>query len=146
MSDKTDKSSTHLPETLPVCPVRGSVIYPSMVMPIDAGRPVSIRAIDAALAQERMILIVSQRDKDVEEPAASDLFEVGTACNVLRMRKNADGSVHMQTLLASMDGRIVLRTRGRSDDPWRLGVELAQDLLFRDGGAELLSNHRIVPV
>ncbi|GEM87166.1 endopeptidase La [Meiothermus granaticius] len=87
--------NTHLPETLPVCPVRGSVIYPSMVMPIDAGRPVSIRAIDAALAQERVILIVSQRDKDVEEPSGSDLYEVGTACNILRMRKNADGSVQM---------------------------------------------------
>ncbi|WP_374707477.1 endopeptidase La [Meiothermus sp.] len=64
-------------------------------MPIDAGRPISIRAIDAALAQERVILIVSQRDKEVEEPGAEDLYEVGTACNVLRMRKNADGSVQM---------------------------------------------------
>jgi ATP-dependent Lon protease len=95
MNEKADKSGTHLPDTLPVCPVRGSVIYPGMVMPIDAGRPVSIRAIDAALARERVILIVSQRDREVEEPGAADLFEVGTACNVLRMRKNADGSVQM---------------------------------------------------
>jgi ATP-dependent Lon protease len=95
MSEKADKPNTHLPDTLPVCPVRGSVIYPGMVMPIDAGRPISIRAIDAALAQERVILIVSQRDKEVEEPGAEDLYEVGTACNVLRMRKNADGSVQM---------------------------------------------------
>jgi ATP-dependent Lon protease len=95
MNDKADKTSTYLPETLPVCPVRGSVIYPGMVMPIDAGRPISIRAIDAALARERVILIVSQRDREVEEPGAADLFEVGTACNVLRMRKNADGSVQM---------------------------------------------------
>ena len=96
MSDKSDKpTNTHLPETLPVCPVRGSVIYPGMVMPIDAGRPVSIKAIDAALAQERVILIVSQRDKDVEEPGGEDLYDIGTACNVLRMRKNSDGSVQM---------------------------------------------------
>ena len=95
MTDKTEKNPSHLPERLPVCPVRGSVIYPSMVMPIDAGRPISIRAIEAALSQERVILIVSQRDKEVEEPGASDLYEVGTACNILRMRKNADGSVQM---------------------------------------------------
>jgi len=95
MSDKTEKNNAQLPERLPVCPVRGSVIYPSMVMPIDAGRPISIRAIEAALSQERMILIVSQRDKEVEEPGAGDLYEVGTACNILRMRKNADGSVQM---------------------------------------------------
>lgn len=95
MIEKTDKPNTHLPDTLPVCPVRGSVIYPNMVMPIDAGRPISIRAIDAALAQDRVILIVSQRDKEVEEPGPDDLYEVGTACNVLRMRRNADGSVQM---------------------------------------------------
>lgn len=95
MTDKTEKNPSHLPERLPVCPVRGSVIYPSMVMPIDAGRPISIRAIEAALSQERVILIVSQRAKEVEEPGASDLYEVGTACNILRMRKNADGSVQM---------------------------------------------------
>ncbi|GIW23888.1 endopeptidase La [Meiothermus sp.] len=95
MSDRNDKNNTHLPERLPVCPVRGSVIYPSMVMPIDAGRPISIKAIEAALAQERVILIVSQRDKEVEAPGPNDLYEVGTACNILRMRKNADGSVQM---------------------------------------------------
>jgi ATP-dependent Lon protease len=83
------------PLTLPVCPVRGSVIYPGMVMPIDAGRPVSIRAIDEATAREKYLLIVSQRDKEVEEPGPSDLFDIGTVCNVLRMRKNSDGSVQM---------------------------------------------------
>jgi ATP-dependent Lon protease len=83
------------PTTLPVCPVRGSVIYPGMVMPIDAGRPVSIRAIDEAIAREKYLLIVSQRDKETEEPSAADLFEIGTVCNVLRMRKNSDGSVQM---------------------------------------------------
>jgi ATP-dependent Lon protease len=95
MSEKGERNPTNLPERLPVCPVRGSVIYPSMVMPIDAGRTISIRAIEAALSQERVILIVSQRDKEIEEPKADDLYDVGTACNILRMRKNADGSVQM---------------------------------------------------
>ncbi|MCS7067244.1 MAG: endopeptidase La [Meiothermus sp.] len=112
MSERTDKPNTHLPDTLPVCPVRGSVIYPSMVMPIDAGRPISIRAIDAAVAQERVILIVSQRDKEVEEPGADDLYEVGTACNVLRMRKNADGSVQM---LVQAFARVQVQAYRRAD-------------------------------
>ncbi|MFZ5992096.1 MAG: endopeptidase La [Deinococcota bacterium] len=93
MSERSENKT--LPSTLPICPVRGSVIYPTMVMPIDAGRPISIKAIDAALAQERVILIVSQRDKDLETPGPQDLYEVGTACNILRMRKNPDGSVQM---------------------------------------------------
>ncbi|GEM90718.1 endopeptidase La [Oceanithermus desulfurans] len=84
-----------IPERVPVVPVRGSVIFPTMVMPIDAGRPVSVRAIDAALNGERVVLIVSQRDKEVESPEADDLFTVGTLANILRMRKNPDGSVQM---------------------------------------------------
>lgn len=87
--------TSQIPSQLPICPVRGSVIYPGMVMPIDAGRPISIKAIEAGLARERMILIVSQRDKDVEEPSADDLHTTGTICNILRMRRNSDGSVQM---------------------------------------------------
>ena len=80
---------------IPVCPVRGSVLYPTMVMPIDAGRGVSIRAINAALDRNRTILIVSQKDRETEEPTGDDLFEVGTACNILRMKRNPNGSVQM---------------------------------------------------
>jgi len=66
-----------------------------MVMPIDAGRPVSIRAINTALDRDRTIVIVSQKDRDVEEPGVDDLYEVGTACNIMRMKKNPDGSIQM---------------------------------------------------
>ncbi|ABF44730.1 ATP-dependent proteinase. Serine peptidase. MEROPS family S16 [Deinococcus geothermalis DSM 11300] len=84
-----------LPANVPVCPVRGSVIYPTMVQHIDASRAISIRAIEAALQGDKVILIVSQRDKDVDDPQGSDLYDVGTACNVLRVRKNPDGTVQM---------------------------------------------------
>ncbi len=80
---------------IPVCPLRSTVIYPVMVLPVDAGRPVSVNAINAALDGERTILVVSQRDKDVDEPKEADLYTVGTVCNILRMRKNADGTVQM---------------------------------------------------
>jgi ATP-dependent Lon protease len=80
---------------VPVCPVRGSVLYPTMVMPIDAGRAVSIRAINAALDRDRTIVIVSQRDREIEEPTPDDLYTVGTACNIMRMKKNPDGSIQM---------------------------------------------------
>lgn len=82
-------------QPIPVCPVRGSVLYPTMVMPVDAARPVSIRAINAALDRNRTILIVSQKDRETQDPTAKDLFEVGTACNILRMKKNPDGNIQM---------------------------------------------------
>ncbi|MDE0099850.1 MAG: endopeptidase La [Truepera sp.] len=89
------KESLQFESVIPVCPVRASVLYPSMVMPIDAGRPISIEAINAAIDRDRTIVIVSQRDREVEEPSAEDLFRVGTACNIMRLKKNPDGSIQM---------------------------------------------------
>ncbi|MFC6592448.1 endopeptidase La [Deinococcus lacus] len=86
---------TKIPARVPVCPVRGSVIYPTMVQHIDASRSISIGAIDAAMNGEKMILIVSQRDKDVDDPQGADLYDFGTVCKVLRVRRNPDGTVQM---------------------------------------------------
>jgi len=91
----TTPEITIIPANVPVCPVRGSVIYPTMVQHIDASRSLSIAAIDAAMQNEKTILIVSQRDKDVDDPQGKDLYDVGTLCSVLRVRKNADGTVQM---------------------------------------------------
>ncbi|WP_425147941.1 endopeptidase La [Deinococcus sp.] len=91
-----------IPANVPVCPVRGSVIYPTMVQHIDASRSISIAAIEAAMQEEKVILIVSQRDKDIDDPQGADLYSVGTLCSVLRVRKNADGTVQM---LVSAIGR-----------------------------------------
>ncbi len=127
-----------LPETLPAVPVRGSVIYPTMVMPIDAGRPISIRAIDEALNRDRVVLIVSQKDKDTEEPGPDDLYQVGTVCNILRMRKNPDGSVQMLvqafararvTQYTAREGYIEARIERFEEEP---GPEIEIKALFRE--------------
>ncbi|AFZ66148.1 endopeptidase La [Deinococcus peraridilitoris] len=89
------QSHTPLPRNMPVCPVRGSVIYPTMVQHIDAGRALSIAAIDAAMNENKVIMIVSQRDKDLDDPDVDDLYEIGTACSILRVRKNPDGTLQM---------------------------------------------------
>ncbi|MBB5234940.1 endopeptidase La [Deinococcus budaensis] len=107
----TEQTPTPLPANVPVCPVRGSVIYPTMVQHIDASRALSIQAIEAAMQSDKVILIVSQRDKDVDDPQGADLYDVGTACNVLRVRKNPDGTVQM--LVAAVSRAKVTRyTRG----------------------------------
>jgi len=95
MAAENIQSQTSLPHNMPVCPVRGSVIYPTMVQHIDAGRAISIAAIDAAMNENKVILIVSQRDKDIDEPDGTDLYDIGTACSVLRVRKNPDGTLQM---------------------------------------------------
>ncbi len=121
----------NLPKNIPVCPVRGSVIYPTMVQHIDASRALSIGAIEAAMSGEKVILIVSQRDKDVDDPKGSDLYDVGTACNVLRVRKNPDGTVQM-LVSAVARVRVSAYTRG---DYLRADIEALPE--GKSGGVEL---------
>ncbi|MEM6293809.1 MAG: endopeptidase La [Myxococcota bacterium] len=79
-----------LPETVSVLPLRNSVLFPGSIIPIDVGRPKSVRLIEEAIANERPIIgIVTQRDAATEDPAQSDLHEVGCAARILKVIKLA---------------------------------------------------------
>ena len=80
-----------VPESLPVLPLRDIVIYPFMIVPLFVSREKSIRSVDEALGENRMILLVSQRDLDKEEPTGDDLYKVGTVAVIMRMLKLPDG-------------------------------------------------------
>src|SRR5216110_1586204 len=84
-----------IPNELPVLPLRDIVIYPFMIVPLFVSREKSIRAVDEALAENRMILLASQKDLDKEEPAAEDLYSVGTAAVIMRMLKLPDGRIRI---------------------------------------------------
>src|SRR5688500_19451971 len=85
-----------IPSELPVLPLRDIVIYPFMIVPLFVSREKSIRAVDEALAENRMILLASQKDLDKEEPAAEDLYSVGTAAVIMRMLKLPDGRIRSE--------------------------------------------------
>ncbi|MDQ3754238.1 MAG: endopeptidase La [Acidobacteriota bacterium] len=80
-----------VPDVLPVLPLRDIVIYPFMIVPLFVSREKSVRAVDEALGENRMILLVSQRDLDKEEPTAADLYQIGTVAVIMRMLKLPDG-------------------------------------------------------
>src|SRR5438477_9593616 len=84
-----------IPNDLPVLPLRDIVIYPFIIVPLFVSREKSIRAVDEALGENRMILLASQRDLDKEEPAAEDLYKVGTAAVIMRMLKLPDGRIRI---------------------------------------------------
>src|SRR2546423_12916296 len=84
-----------IPETLPVLPLRDIVIYPFMIVPLFVSREKSIRAVDVALGENRMIFLVSQRDLDKEEPAGEDLYTTGTVAVIMRMLKLPDGRIRI---------------------------------------------------
>ena len=84
-----------IPSELPVLPLRDIVIYPFMIVPLFVSREKSIRAVDEALAENRMILLASQKDLDKEEPTGEDLYSVGTAAVIMRMLKLPDGRIRI---------------------------------------------------
>src|SRR6266852_3401382 len=84
-----------IPEELPLLPLRDIVIYPFMIVPLFVSRERSIRAVDEALGENRMILLVCQKDLDKEEPQQDDLYSVGTVAVIMRMLKLPDGRIRI---------------------------------------------------
>ncbi|MBK9314277.1 MAG: endopeptidase La [Acidobacteria bacterium] len=84
-----------IPEVLPVLPLRDIVIFPFMIVPLFVSRERSIRAVDQALAENRMIMLAAQKDPDNEEPGPNDLFDVGTVAVIMRMLKLPDGRIRI---------------------------------------------------
>lgn len=84
-----------IPETLPVLPLRDIVIFPFMIVPLFVSRERSIRAVDQALAENRMIMLAAQKDSDKEEPGQGDLYDVGTVAIIMRMLKLPDGRIRI---------------------------------------------------
>src|SRR6056300_1108899 len=81
------------PLVVPVLPLRDVVVYPYMVIPLFVGRDKSIKALDAAMADNKQILLSAQRSADIDEPAEKDLYEVGTLASILQLLKLPDGTV-----------------------------------------------------
>ena len=79
--------------TMPVLPLRDVVVFPYMVMPLFVGRAKSINALEEAMNDDKQLLLVSQREADLEEPTPEDLFDVGTIANIIQLLKLPDGTV-----------------------------------------------------
>lgn len=86
-----DISNVVIPTTLPLLPVRDVVIFTDMLLPLFVGREKSIRAVDAAVAKDRFLLVATQKDPAVEDPQGDDIFTVGTVSRILRILKLPDG-------------------------------------------------------
>ena len=82
--------NVEVPDQLPLLPVRDIVIFPYMVLPLFVGRDMSIKAIEAALAGNRMIFLATQKSLDVENPAPEDIRTIGTVGIIMRMLKLPD--------------------------------------------------------
>lgn len=80
-------------QTMPVLPLRDVVVFPYMVMPLFVGREKSINALEEAMNNDKQLLLVSQKQADLEEPTINDVFDVGTIANIIQLLKLPDGTV-----------------------------------------------------
>jgi len=85
--------------TLPVLPLKSAVLFPYLLMPLSAGRPASIAAVEAALATEsKEILVFTQRDPDVDSPSKDDLYAIGTKAVIRKMNRSGEGHLELMVL------------------------------------------------
>src|SRR5919108_1254369 len=84
-----------IPPELPILPLRDTVLFPNSFMPLAVARESSVRLIDDAIANGKLIAVFTQRDASMEEPGQADLFTVGTATHIHKMFKLPDGSLRL---------------------------------------------------
>ncbi|MFV8226853.1 endopeptidase La [Christiangramia aquimixticola] len=90
--DEEEINKENLPETLPILPLRNTVLFPGVVIPITAGRDASIKLINEANNGSKIIGVVSQKDEEVENPTAKDINKIGVVARILRVLKMPDGN------------------------------------------------------
>lgn len=90
---ETKGSEVEIPEVIPLLPIRDIVIYPYMMLPLFVGRDMSIRAVEEALARDRLIFLVAQKNSAEDNPTPEGVHRVGTVASIMRMLKLADGRV-----------------------------------------------------
>src|SRR5256714_8584570 len=84
-----------IPSELPILPLRDTVLFPNSFMPLAVARESSVRLIDDAIANGKLIAVFTQRDAAVEEPGQDDLYPVGPAPPIHKMFKRPDGSLRL---------------------------------------------------
>ena len=92
---RDSEEQVKIPQELPILPLRDMVVYPFIIAPLSVARDISIQAVDRALSENRMIMLVAQRDKEEEDPSEKDLFTTGTVAVIMRMLKLPDGRIRV---------------------------------------------------
>jgi ATP-dependent Lon protease len=89
---KRDAEVFAVPERLPVLALRDVVIFPHVSMPLLVGRPASLTAVDSAMAEDRYLLLVTQRSGDTDEPSAADLYRAGVVARIAQLSRAPSGA------------------------------------------------------
>lgn len=90
-----DGEKLHIPETLPVLPLKDTVIYPFGMQPLGAGQARSLRLIDDVMRGDSLVALVAQKSDEIEQAGPDDIFKIGTVARIARMLRMPDGTVQI---------------------------------------------------
>jgi len=126
--------------TLPILPIKRSVLFPGVMLPLTVGRSHSVAALEAALkTEDKTIVVVAQRNPDLEEPGIGDLFTIGTKAVIKQTVRTTEGVV--QTLLQGVERVVLLKVE--QTEPF-LKVRTRQLAAPLDSGAGIEALHRAI--
>jgi ATP-dependent Lon protease len=113
-SDQEDTNGIDVPAEIPLLPLRNTVLFPGVVLPITVGRDKSIKAVNDAYKTDKLIGVVAQKDSTVEDPAIKDLVQVGTVAKIVKLIKMPDGGT---TVIIQGKSRFIIEAIA-SEDPY----------------------------
>ncbi len=124
--DIADGKRIDIPDVLPILPLRNTILFPGVVLPITVGRDKSILAVKEAYKSNKLIGVVGQTDANIEEPEFKDIFRIGTVAQILRMIKMPDGST---TAIIQGRNRFITKELLQSEPFIKAGIEVLQDII-----------------
>ena len=115
---------TVIPETLPILPLRNTVLFPGVVLPITVGRDKSIKAVNEAYKSDKLIGVVAQKDANIEDPEPKDLCAIGTIAKIIKLIKMPDGGT---TIIIQGKKRFELLKMDSEDPYFRASIRMLAD-------------------
>lgn len=123
-SEGENMDETPIPEDLPILPLRNTVLFPGVVIPITVGRDKSIKAVNEAYKTDKLVGVLAQKDSNVEDPHIGDLVEIGTVARIIKLIKMPDGGT---TVIIQGRKRFRMRKLVMEDPYFRATIDVLPD-------------------
>jgi ATP-dependent Lon protease len=123
-NDADNVEEVNIPEELPILPLRNTVLFPGVVIPITVGRDKSIKAVNDAYKADKLVGVLAQKDSSVEEPGINDLVNVGTVARIIKLIKMPDGGT---TVIIQGRKRFSIRQITAEDPYFKAAIDLLKE-------------------
>lgn len=123
-NDGDFEKDTIIPDTLPILPLRNTVLFPGVVLPITVGRDKSIKAVNEAYKTDKLVGVLAQKDANIEDPEPKDLCSIGTIAKIVKLIKMPDGGT---TIIIQGKKRFELLSMASEDPYFRASIRMLAD-------------------